>query len=173
MKIAVASGKGGTGKTTIAAALAAVVGAQETRTTYVDCDIEEPNGHIFLKPTIDRSEKVKVPIPRVDHDKCTFCGECAAICQYNAIAVVGFKVLVFPSLCHNCGGCYFVCPEGAIEEVPYSIGMITSGQAGPIHFFEGRLNIGEALSPPITRALKNSRRSSGHILPRYRGYKRR
>ena len=113
MIISVASGKGGTGKTTISVNMALALGAG---VELLDCDVEEPNTHLFLKPAIERSERVEVPVPQVDLDKCTFCKKCSDICRFNALAVVGKKVLVFQELCHSCGGCMVVCPEGAITE---------------------------------------------------------
>ncbi len=154
MKIAVASGKGGTGKTTIAASLAVVLAEKNIHTTYLDCDVEEPNGHIFLKPEINCNYNVDVLIPEIDLNKCTFCGECSKICRYNALAVLSDKVMVFPSLCHSCGGCFFVCPEKAITEIPRTIGMINTGIGRKATFLDGRLNVGEALAPPVTRQLK-------------------
>lgn len=154
MKISIASGKGGTGKTTIATNLAITLAQRGKDVTYVDCDVEEPNGHLFLKPEIKKTEPVPVLVPHVDLEKCTFCGECAKACEYNAIAVLKDKVMVFPSLCHSCGGCYWICPEKAIDEIPRTIGVINSGDGDGLTFYEGRLNIGEALSPPVTKALK-------------------
>jgi len=121
---------------------------------YVDCDVEEPNGSLFLKPEIKEQFNVTVPVPKVDFDKCTLCGECSAACEYHAIAVLGKTVEVFSSLCHGCGGCSDVCPEDAIEEIPRIIGHISRGVGMGVEFLEGRLNVGEAISPPITRALK-------------------
>jgi MinD superfamily P-loop ATPase len=121
---------------------------------YLDCDVEEPNGHIFLKPEIKERIDVTVPVPKVDLDKCTLCGECSAACQYHAIAVLGKTVQVFPSLCHSSGGCSDVCPEDAIEEIPRTIGLINLGVGMGVEFREGRLNVGEAISPPVTKALK-------------------
>jgi MinD superfamily P-loop ATPase len=154
LKIAVASGKGGTGKTTIATSLAVVLVEKKIHTTYLDCDVEEPNGHIFLKPEINGNYNVDVPIPEVDPNKCTFCGECSKICRYNAIAVLSDKVMIFPSLCHSCGGCFFICPERAISELPRTIGTINTGNGHNVTFLDGRLNVGEALAPPMTRHLK-------------------
>ena len=139
MRIAVASGKGGTGKTTVA---------------YVDCDVEEPNGHLFLKPHIASSNPFGRLHPVVDQGKCTHCGLCGEICQYSAIVCVGEKVLVHPELCHACGGCLRVCRPGAITEVLRDSGRIETGQAGPIRFVHGVLNIGEAMSTPLIRQVK-------------------
>ena len=121
---------------------------------YLDCDVEEPNGRIFLKPEITEQIDVTVPVPRVDLDKCTFGGECSAACEYHAIAVLGKTVEVFASLCHGCGGCSDICPEDAIEEIPRTIGHISRGVGMGVEFLEGRLNVGEAISPPVTKALK-------------------
>jgi len=154
MKISVASGKGGTGKTTIATNLAIAIAGTGTSVAYLDCDVEEPNGSIFLKPAITKEIDVTVPVPKVDFDKCTYCGDCSASCEYNAIAVLGKTVKIFPSLCHSCGGCRVICPEKAIEEYPRSIGRINIGIGMGVAFYEGRLNVGEAVSPPVTKALK-------------------
>ncbi len=162
--ISVASGKGGTGKTTIATNLALVLAKRGEKVTYLDCDVEEPNGHIFLKPDIMQSNPVNVPVPQVDHEKCNFCGKCGDICEFNAIAVLEDKVLVFPSICHSCGGCTSVCPEGAIKDVPRTIGEIHSGNGLGIAFHEGRLNVGEAIAPPITKVLRKSAGASDIVL---------
>jgi len=154
MKIAVASGKGGTGKTTIATNLATVASRNGQSVVYLDCDVEEPNGHIFLKPEITHREPVGLLIPRVDEEKCTLCGQCGEICQYSAIVCVGQKVLCYPELCHACGGCWLVCPEDAITEVPREMGVLEAGRAGPIRFVHGLLNVGEAMSPPVIKAVK-------------------
>ena len=156
MIISVASGKGGTGKTTIATGLAVALVQKGQRVTYLDADVEEPNGHIFLKPEIAHTSDVTVPIPEVDHTKCNLCGECSEICQFNAIAVIGDKVMVFPSLCISCGGCYEVCPEHAITEVPQTIGQIRNGVGVGVMFYEGRLTVGEAISPPVIKALRKA-----------------
>ena len=156
MRIAVASGKGGTGKTTVAANLAYVAACNGQSVAYLDCDVEEPNGHIFLKPEITHGEPVGTLIPRVDEEKCTLCGKCGQICQYSAIVCVGRKVLVYPELCHACGGCRLVCPEDAIAEVPREMGLLETGRAGPIQFVQGALNVGEAMSPPVIKAVKTA-----------------
>ncbi len=154
MKIAVASGKGGTGKTTIATNLA-YLAAQDGRTVaYVDCDVEEPNGHLFLKPLIASSKPIGRLHPRVDEDRCTHCGLCGEICRYSAIVCVGETVLVHPELCHACGGCSLVCRPGAISEVLRDAGKLEAGTAGAVRFVHGVLNIGEAMSAPLIRQVK-------------------
>jgi len=153
--ITVASGKGGTGKTTVAVNLALSIASQENVwVQFLDCDAEAPNAALFLKPVIERREEVGILIPEVDFEKCTYCGRCAEVCQYHAIAVVGQKVLIFPELCHGCGSCTLNCPEGAIREVLNTTGVIEEGRAGPIRFAQGILNVGEAMAVPIIRQLK-------------------
>ena len=156
MRIAIASGKGGTGKTTVATNLAYVASRNGRTVAYLDCDVEEPNGHIFLKPQIENVTAVCNPVPRVDPQTCTLCGKCGDICQYSAIVCVGQKVLVFPELCHACGGCAEVCPVGAITELPREVGTVEAGRSGGIGFVQGCLNIGEALSPLVIRAVKQA-----------------
>jgi len=155
MKIAVASGKGGTGKTTIAVNLAYVASHALERVALLDCDVEEPNAHIFLKPGIREKHSVGVLIPEVDPEKCTLCGKCGEICQYNAIVPLPKKVLVYPELCHSCGGCALVCPAQAVAEISREIGKIEQGQAGDIWFAHGILNVGEIMSPPMIKAVKD------------------
>jgi len=158
MVIAVASGKGGTGKTTIAINLALSLG----NVHFLDCDVEEPNAHIFLKPEITHAEWVNIPVPKVNEDRCTYCGKCAEVCAYNAIAVIKEKVLLFSELCHGCGGCSLLCPEDAIEEIDRPIGILEKGKANSILFTHGKLNLGEALAVPLVRAVK---RASPEINP--------
>lgn len=148
MKIAVLSGKGGTGKTTVSASLVSSL----TNCQYIDCDVEEPNGAIFLNPDIFESMPVKVQVPKVDESKCDGCGYCGKACQFNALAVVKGKVLVFPEICHHCGACVIACPRGAIYEVEREIGVIEANESGT--FMQGKLNIGEPISIPIIRELK-------------------
>ena len=152
MRLAVASGKGGTGKTTVAVSLA--LSLAHASPLYLDCDVEEPNAALFLHPTWKERRDVSLPIPKVDPDLCTACGRCAEICEYHAIAVIGSEVLVFPELCHGCGSCTRNCPEGAIREVPNVIGTMEYGHAGTIGFAHGTLNIGEPMAVPIIRQLK-------------------
>jgi MinD superfamily P-loop ATPase len=151
MIIAIASGKGGTGKTTVAVALAL---SAPRPVQLLDCDVEEPNCHIFLKPHIDRRESVGIPIPEVDESKCTDCGECGRICQYGAIVSLKTKPLVFPELCHGCGGCAKVCPTEAITEVEREIGVVEIGTRDGVAFVQGRLNVGHPMSPPLIRTVK-------------------
>lgn len=153
MKLAIASGKGGTGKTTVAVNLAWVLAENGERVQYLDCDVEEPNGHIFLNPTLTATQPVGIPVPVVDETICTGCRQCAEVCQYHAIAVLR-KPLVFPELCHGCGGCRLVCPVKAIREQDRTIGVVESGQAGKVAFVQGRLNVGEPMAPPLIRAVK-------------------
>jgi len=156
MILSVASGKGGTGKTTIAVNLALTL----KNVQFLDCDVEEPNAHIFLKPRINGGKKAFIPVPEVDEAKCTYCGKCREVCAYHAIAVLpgsdGKKggVLIFPHLCHGCGACSVLCPEKAIKEVNREIGVIETGEAQGIQFIHGKLNIGEAMSPPLIRQVK-------------------
>jgi len=156
VKIAIASGKGGTGKTPVATNLAQVAAAHGRTVAYLDCDVEEPNGHLLLKPQIVREEPIHKLIPVVDQGRCTHCGLCSQACRYGAIACVGQQTLIFTELCHACGGCLLVCPEGAIREVPKPIGRLRTGASGPVQFVEGGLNGGEARSPPAIRAVKSS-----------------
>ena len=163
MKIAIASGKGGTGKTTVAVNLAWVMAERGVAVQYLDCDVEEPNGHLFLNPCIESSEPVGIPVPVVDESKCNGCRKCAEACQYRAIAVLK-KPLVFAELCHGCGGCTLACPTGAIREEPRPIGVVETGVSGRIQFAQGRLNVGEAMSPPLIRAVKKKAQSWGVVL---------
>jgi MinD superfamily P-loop ATPase len=153
MRIAIASGKGGTGKTTVATGLASVLAKRE-RVAYFDCDVEEPDGHILLKPEIERTEPIMIPVPWIDEDKCTGCGECCEICHENALARLRDKVLVFPELCSGCGGCSLVCPTGAVREVPRRVGFIGEGSAGAIRFVQGNISVGETKPIPVIRALR-------------------
>lgn len=152
MIISVASGKGGTGKTTVAVNLVLSLG---NRAMYVDCDVEEPNGHLFLRPEITENTEVSTFIPEIDEALCDGCRKCAEICRYRAIAVVGSKVLVFPELCHSCEGCLVVCPQGAVRKGKRVLGELEKGRcAENIPFRQGRLRIGEAMAPPLIRAVR-------------------
>ena len=156
MRIAIASGKGGTGKTTVATNLAWVAARNGRSVAYLDCDVEEPNGHLFLKPEISSSRPIGRLHPAVDEEKCAHCGLCGEICQYSAIVCVGEKVLVYPELCHACGGCVLVCAPGAITEVLRESGKLEIGQAGPVRFVHGVLRIGEAMSTHLIRQVKQA-----------------
>jgi MinD superfamily P-loop ATPase len=153
--LSVASGKGGTGKTTVATNLALVLGSRDSRrVTLLDCDVEEPNAGFFLQPALNDTETVGIPVPEVDLEKCNFCGRCAEVCAFNAMAVVKDRVLVFPELCHGCGACSTLCPENAIREVERPVGRVRSGKAGDLAFVQGELNVGEPMAPPVIRAVK-------------------
>ncbi|NLG50498.1 MAG: P-loop NTPase [Chloroflexi bacterium] len=160
MKIVIASGKGGTGKTLVATSLA-LVAQQIGRAALLDADVEEPNAALFLQPIFHSERAVEQMVPLVDAARCTHCGRCAEVCQFNAIAVVPDKTLVFGDLCHGCGSCALHCPEGAIREVPKTIGRILSGQADGMSFAQGELQVGEAMATPIIRALKRYARDEG------------
>ncbi|NLE91795.1 MAG: P-loop NTPase [Elusimicrobia bacterium] len=166
MIISVASGKGGTGKTTIAVNLALSLGDVQ----FLDCDVEEPNAHIFLKPRFTDKRKIFVPVPEIDESKCNYCGKCREVCAYNAIALPGAagaggsSVLVFPHLCHGCGACSIFCPEKAIKEAGREIGVVESGIKDGMEFIHGRLNVGEAMSPPLIRKVKERADSTRTVI---------
>ena len=161
MKLAIASGKGGTGKTLLATNLAIVAGKP---VQLLDCDVEAPNCHLFLKLTREVIERVEVPVPRVDEQKCNACGKCGEICQFSAIVSLLTKPLVFPELCHSCGGCLRVCPEGAITEQGREVGTIELGRAGAVEFAAGRLRVGVAMAPPLIRAVKRYAKNNGLVI---------
>ena len=148
MIISVASGKGGTGKTTVATNLALSIG---TNVQLLDCDVEQPNAHLFLHPVWDRNETVTTPVPKINLDKCTLCGKCRDLCEFNAITVVAETVMVFEELCHSCGGCMAVCPENAITEKGRELGVLQKGHLNGIEFIHGKLRVGEAMSPPLIK----------------------
>jgi MinD superfamily P-loop ATPase len=157
MKISIASGKGGTGKTMVAASLAVSLAAitPEQPPLFLDCDVEAPDAHLFLQPVFTEQQDVGLLIPVVDEAKCTHCGKCAEVCQYHAIAVLGQKTLVFPQLCHGCGSCTALCPEKAISEAPDRMGVIERGPAAAgISFARGVLDVGEPMAVPVIRQLK-------------------
>ena len=156
MIISIASGKGGTGKTTVATNLALSI---DSDVQILDCDVEEPNAHLFLRPSINEIKTVSTPVPKIDEDKCTLCGKCAEICQFKAIIVIGETVLPFPELCHSCGGCMEVCPEKAITETGRELGIIERGNSNGLDFVHGRLRVGEAMSPPLIRKVRSFTRS--------------
>ncbi len=156
MRIAIASGKGGTGKTTVSTNLALAATRRGLRVAYIDCDVEEPNGQLFLNPQITSSKAIGRSHPSIDETKCTHCSLCGEICQFSAIVCIGEKVLVYPELCHACGGCTLVCPSGAITEVVEQTGSVETGMAGAIRFVQGTLRIGEAMSTPLIRQVKGA-----------------
>jgi MinD superfamily P-loop ATPase len=151
MIVSVASGKGGTGKTTVAASLAAV---WEGPLLAVDLDVEEPNLHLFLRPSIEGNETAYMTVPVVEEAKCTYCRACSDLCQFKAISVMQQLILTFPEMCHGCGGCMAICPEKAISPGQRELGEISWGEAGRAKFLMGRLRIGEAMSPPLMRQVK-------------------
>jgi len=154
-KVAVASGKGGTGKTTVAVSLVLALEGLPGQIEFVDCDVEEPDAALFLKPAIDTVSEVTVPVPSIDSERCTSCGKCVELCQYNALALISGKVLIFENLCHSCGGCTYICPAGAISEEPRRVGAIEHGSVGSVGFMSGRLDVGEPRAVPIIRKLKS------------------
>ncbi|MEA5137482.1 MAG: ATP-binding protein [Candidatus Fimivivens sp.] len=151
MRIAVLSGKGGTGKTFVSVNLACAA----EKAVYVDCDVEEPNGHLFLKPDIVSKIPVTVMVPEVDMDKCTLCRKCIDFCKYNALALVKDKVMIFNEVCHSCGGCFILCPVKAITEKARAIGTIEEGNSGNVTVLTGCLNTGEVSGIPIIKGLMN------------------
>lgn len=152
MIISVASGKGGTGKTTISTNLALSI---DRRAKLLDCDVEEPNAHLFIKPEINQNEIVYTMIPEIDETRCDGCRKCAEICRFNALTVVGKNVIVFPELCHSCGGCVVVCPENAVGEGSRELGVIETGTKDKLTFIQGTMRIGEAMSPPLIRKVRS------------------
>ncbi len=158
MKIAVLSGKGGTGKTTVSASLAFV----NKESQYIDCDVEEPNGYIFLKPEITKIIPVEVDTPIVDESLCNGCGACAKACQFNAIAVVKGKVIIFPEICHHCGACVIACKPKALTEIKRKIGVIEANE--DFSFVQGKLDIGEPVAVPVIRKLKQYMKKDASVI---------
>ncbi|KPJ66292.1 MAG: (4Fe-4S)-binding protein [Coxiella sp. DG_40] len=164
MRIAIASGKGGTGKTTIATSLACSIARMGRIVQYLDCDVEEPNGHIFLKPDIKETHKTTIGVPEVDTELCNGCGKCGQLCQYSAIICLKDKPLVFEQLCHSCGGCELICPTGAIREKYIEIGSVDLGTAGDVKFGQGRLKIGDVHSPALIKEVKENAANNGTVI---------
>ena len=152
MIISIASGKGGTGKTTVATNLSASL---KSGVTLLDCDVEEPNAHLFIKPEMESEETITTPVPKIDEEKCTLCGKCCEICQFKAIVRIADTILPFTDLCHSCGGCFRVCPVNAISETGRELGKIEKGHMNGIKFIHGRLRVGEAMSPPLIRKVRS------------------
>ncbi len=151
MIISIASGKGGTGKTTVATNLALSINED---VQLLDCDVEEPNAHLFIQPVFNKTETIYTPVPEVDKKRCNLCGKCGEICQFKAIVVIGDIVLPFPELCHSCDGCMVVCPEDAITMTGRELGIIRKGYRNGIEFIHGELRVGEAMSPPLIREVR-------------------
>ncbi len=156
MIISIASGKGGTGKTTVATNLAVSLGRD---VQLLDCDVEEPNAHLFIHPSLDEVKTITTPVPEVAMEKCSLCGKCGEICQFKAIVVIADTVLPFHELCHSCGGCVVVCPEKAITETGRELGVIERGHRNGLEFVHGRLRVGEAMSPPLIRRVREHTRA--------------
>lgn len=151
MIISVASGKGGTGKTTISTNLALSL---DGKVKLLDCDVEEPNAHLFIKPRIEQKETVHTFIPKINEKLCNGCKKCAEICRFNALSVIGTRVMVFPELCHSCYGCVEVCDQGAILEGSRELGIVEKGSRNGLSFVQGCMRIGEAMSPPLIRKVR-------------------
>ena len=151
MIIAIASGKGGTGKTTVAVNLAKIM---QTRVLLLDCDVEEPNCHLFLKGTVRSLEEVAIPVPVIDESLCDACGECGQFCEFNAIVSLRTKPLIFPELCHGCGGCVRICPQKAISGTNRRIGVVEVLDSDYVTLIQGCLDVGVAMSPPLIRTVK-------------------
>ena len=163
MRVAVASGKGGTGKTTLATSLA-LVWSQERPLGFIDCDVEGPNADLLLNPRINTTREVSTLIPTLREDLCQYCGDCADFCRYHALAVVGEKWMLFPELCHSCGGCTLLCPTAAIIEKPRVVGEIREGEIDGIQFSQGILGEGETQPVPVIEALVQAPPPEGDII---------
>lgn len=156
MIIAVASGKGGTGKTTLASNLAIALARGGHAVHLLDCDVEEPNCHLFLDVPVAETRPVTVPVPVVDPGKCDLCGTCAEVCRFNALACLGNRVFIAGELCHGCGGCVLLCPREAMTERWREIGFVQTGQRDGLTLTTGRLHVGEPMAPPLIRAVKGA-----------------
>ena len=160
MQIAVASGKGGTGKTTVSIALASLIAGKGIPVTILDCDVEEPNVNLFLKVPVINEEKIHSLIPEVNNEICNGCGKCVDICAFNCIVLAKGKPMIFADMCHSCGGCSLVCPVDAVSEVKKEIGIVEEGKQGRIFYAGGRLKIGEIMSPPLIKEVKKRSENS-------------
>ena len=150
--LSIASGKGGTGKTTVATNLALALGSG---VQLLDCDVEEPNGALFVRPEWTSQDTFYATVPEVDEDACSRCGQCAELCQFKAISLIGDTILTFPELCHSCGGCVRVCPENAVSEVGRPLGVIRTGNRNGLAFADAELNVGVAFAPPLIRRVRS------------------
>lgn len=161
MIISVASGKGGTGKTTVAASLAYIIPGS----VYIDCDVEEPNGHLLLKPKIINEEPAYKLIPQIDYDKCSFCNKCVTVCEYHALLNLKTEIFLLDNLCHSCGACTYFCPRGAITEVKKEIGKLRTGKTeNNILFYDAFLKIGEESATPLIKQVKSAYQGSRPIV---------
>lgn len=164
MRIVVASGKGGTGKTTVAVNLALTFAKIESGVCYLDCDVEAPNGHVFLSPQVEQTKTAALLVPQVNPELCDGCGKCSDICRFGAIVVMRKKVLTYPELCHSCGGCKLVCPQKAITETERAIGIVETGHSHGIQYAAGRMNVGEASAVPLIRKVKAEMPNDGLVI---------
>ena len=160
MIVSVASGKGGTGKTSVAVNMALSIGNVQ----LLDCDAEEPNAHLFLNPKINQTQAVTISVSIVNEELCDHCGKCANFCQYNALFVGSDKVLVFPDLCHSCGGSALVCPKKAISEDQHRIGTLNLGSVGDLELVYGELEVGEPMAVPVIREVKRHIRKDKNVI---------
>lgn len=154
MKIAIASGKGGTGKSTVSVNVARLLSRRKAGVALLDCDVEEPNAHLFLKPQWSETESVCIDAPEFDYGKCQLCGQCVRACEFNALAMAGIHVLLFEELCHGCHACQISCPHGAIRMVPREIGVLEAAAGGSLSFIHGRARVGSAMSPALIRRVR-------------------
>lgn len=164
MRISVASGKGGTGKTLVATSLALSLIDLEEPIQLLDCDVEEPNAHIFFPIATISEHQVSLPIPKVNYNKCQYCGKCSEVCQFNAIALMKRTLVIFPDVCHSCGGCWHLCPSGALEPSPREVGHVSVNQAGPLRLVSGKLKLGTHISPPVVQAVRKMEDSEGIVI---------
>lgn len=154
MKIAIASGKGGTGKSTVSVNVAYLLSKKVANVALLDCDVEEPNCHLFLNPHFDYAETVCINAPEIDHQKCQLCGQCVRTCEFNAMALAGNQVLIFEELCHGCSACKISCPHSAISSAKREIGVLQAAYGEQLTFIHGRSRVGSAMSPALIRQVK-------------------